>query len=135
MMQFQNVRAGLLAMSLVVASTVVAAAAPPTGVYGCYDASMHFNPVSGGSQLAITPMPFAMFGLIDATNYADWDGHHGHYTYDDGSGVLTMTDGSREGWRYHKDGEWSFRLINNQNGAETYTCPLDANKDPSHGPW
>jgi hypothetical protein len=107
-----------------------AAGSPPVGVYSCYDATMNFK-----MQLQITPMPFVMFGLIDASTYADFDGKHGHYSYDTGTGVLTMTDGSRQGWRYHKVGEWSFTLIDNAKGSEIYTCPYEAGKDPSRGPW
>jgi hypothetical protein len=121
-------------VALVAATSAAFAASPPTGAYGCYDATMAFSPVSG-SHLQITPTPVAMFGLIDATTYADWDGHKGHYVYDAASGVLTMTDGSRQGWRYHKSGEWAFRLIDNRTGKEIYTCPLKAGGDPSHGPW
>jgi hypothetical protein len=106
------------------------AGGPPTGVYGCYDAMMDYK-----MRLTITPMPFVMFGLIDGTTYADYDGHRGHYTYDEGSGMLTMTDGSRQGWRYHKVDNWSFRLIDNTKGTELYTCPFNAGKDPARGPW
>ena len=116
------------------APIALAGSTPPVGVYGCYDARMAFSPIHG-SQLEITPTPFAMFGLIDPATYADWDGHHGTYSYDVGSGVLTMTDGSRQGWRYRKVGNWSFTLIDNKSGKEIYTCPFNAAKDPSHGPW
>lgn len=112
-----------------------AADAPPTGVYSCFDTQLHFSPVTKRSDLVITPMPFVMFGLIDGSTYADWDGHRGHYSYDPAQGILTMTDGSRSGWRYHKASDWSFRLIDNQTGKEIYSCPRDAAKNPSHGPW
>ena len=46
-----------------------------------------------------------------------------------------MLDGSREGWRYHKTGVWSFALIDNVHGGEVFTCPHDAHKNPSRGPW
>lgn len=108
----------------------LAAGAPPFGVYGCYDAMMDYQ-----MRLKITPMPFVMFGLIDATTYSDYDGHRGHYSYNAATGVLTMTDGSRQGWRYHKVGEWGFSLIDNAHNTEIYSCPLDAKKDPTRGPW
>jgi hypothetical protein len=107
-----------------------AAGGPPTGVYSCYDVRMDYK-----MQLVITPMPFVMFGIIDAANYADYDGHQGHYSYNAASGVLTMTDGSRQGWRYHKTAEWSFTLIDNTKGTEIYTCPHEAGKNPVRGPW
>ena len=86
-------------------------------------------------QLQIMPMPVVMFGLIDGSLYSDYDGKHGHYTHDVGQGVLTMTDGSRQGWRYHKVGDWAFQLIDNKTGNEIYTCPIDRTKDPSTRPW
>ena len=80
-------------------------------------------------------MPVVMFGLIDRSTYSDYDGHHGQYKYDAAAGVITMTDGSRQGWRYRKSAEWSFSLIDNNTGKELYTCPLETTKNPNRGPW
>ena len=80
-------------------------------------------------------MPFVMFGLIDSSTYSDFDGHHGHYRYDAKAEVLTMIDGSRQGWRYHKVADWEFRLIDNARGTEIFSCPYDSTKNPMHGPW
>jgi hypothetical protein len=124
------VRSAFLSLVACLAAPVAWAAGPPTGVYSCYDARMDYK-----MQLAITPMPFVMFGIIDAATYADYDGHHGHYSYDEGSGVLAMTDGSRQGWRYHKVDSWTFRLIDNSKGTEIYTCPFTPGKNPLRGPW
>ncbi|MBV9757483.1 MAG: hypothetical protein JO047_10550 [Alphaproteobacteria bacterium] len=129
----------------VIQATVVAAGfavappswadAPPVGVYGCFDTQLHFSPVTNRSDLVITPQPFVMFGIVDGSTYSDWDGHHGHYSYDGAGGILTMTDGSRQGWRYRRTGNWSFTLIDNQTGKTIYSCPLDQKKNPEHGPW
>ena len=120
----------VLALAGLLATTAARASDPPAGVYGCYDAKMDYR-----MQLVITPMPFVMFGLIDGDTYGDWDGHRGHYRYDQAAGVLTMIDGSRQGWRYHKVDEWGFRLIDNSNGTEMYTCPFTPGKNPARGPW
>ena len=131
----QPIRIVWATVSVIAVATVSwAAEAPPAGVYSCYDARMEFSPVSG-SHLVITPTPFAMFGLMDGSTYSDWDGHHGHYTYDPAGGIIMMTDGSRQGWRYRKTATWSFTLIDNRTGKEIFTCPLEAAKNPSHGPW
>jgi hypothetical protein len=121
--------AGLAAAALLSASAI-AAGGPPRGVYGCYDVRMDYK-----MQMVITPMPFVMFGLVDGSTYADYDGHHGHYSYDAATGVLTMHDGTREGWRYHNVGNWSFRMIDSKTGTEIYSCPYDAAKNPDRGPW
>jgi hypothetical protein len=125
-------RSFIIGIVMILCANLSAAAAesPPHGVYSCYDAIMDYK-----MRLNITPMPFVMFGLINDNTYSDYDGHHGHYRYDAGTGVLTMLDGSREGWRYHKDAAWAFRLIDNKNGTEIYTCPFEAAKNPNHGPW
>lgn len=122
----RSVLAGLASLAI----THAAAAAPPVGVYSCYDATINFK-----GQLQITPTPFAMFGLIDGATYSDYDGHHGRYTYDAGSGTITMTDGARQGWRYRKTGDWAFTLIDNKTGKTIYTCTLETAKDPRKGPW
>lgn len=107
------------------------AAEPPVGVYGCYEPHLGARPGLMTFQVA----PTVMFGLIDGTTYSDYDGKRGTYAYDSGTGVLTMTNGSRQGWRYKKVGEWSFRMLA-RNGQETsYTCPLEANKNPLQRPW
>ena len=126
--------ASVAAAGLLFASAASAAAGPPAGVYGCYDPQMQFSPVSG-FHLVITPTPVAMFGIIDGSTYSDYDGHHGHYTYDSAGGILAMTDGSRQGWRYRSTANWSFTLISNKDGKEWYTCPLERGKNPAHGPW
>ena len=128
------IRAAFAAVGLLAAPLTWAADAPPRGVYSCYDVRMGFSPTSG-SNLVITPTPFAMFGLIDGKTYSDWDGNHGPYTYDAASGIITMTDGSRKGWRYRRTANWSFTLIDNKTGKDIYTCPFDAAKNPSRGPW
>jgi hypothetical protein len=120
----------LAALAVVAAPQARATTAPPTGVYGCYDVRFDYQ-----MRMVITVMPFVMFGLIDAATYSDYDGHHGAYAYDGATGILTMTDGPREGWRYQKTGDWSFTLIDNKTGKPIYTCPLDAGKDPTKGPW
>ena len=131
-----------LALAAVFASVSTwAAGVPPGGVYSCYDARMDVNvpgcvrTAMGCTGLVITPMPVVMFGLIDGATYADHDGKQGHYTYDPAAGILAMTDGPRQGWRYRKTAEWSFTLIDNQTGQDHYTCPLEKAKDPRHGPW
>jgi len=134
MLPRRTIQAAVAATGLLVAPVAWAADAPPKGVYSCYDVRMGFS-ATGGSNLVITPTPFAMFGLIDATTYSDWDGHHGHYAYESGRGIITMTDGSRQGWRYRKTADWAFTLIDNRTGKEIYTCPLETAKNPSHGPW
>lgn len=123
-----------LIASLFLTHAAFAAGTPPVGAYSCYDARMAFSPIQG-SHLEITPMPVVMFGIIDGSNYADWDGHRGHYTYDTAQGLLTMTDGSRQGWRYKKTADWSFTLIDNKTGSSIYTCPFEDAANPSRGPW
>lgn len=115
------------------------AEAPPVGVYSCYDVRMAYGVPGcvrtsvGCYGMVITPMPVAMFGLVDGSTYADYDGEQGHFTFADG--ILTMTDGPRQGWRYRKIAGWSFRLIDNRSGKEVYTCPLEKTKNPTRGPW
>jgi hypothetical protein len=123
------------------ANAWAAGGAPPRGVYSCYDVRMGFGVPGclrgplGCTGLVITPMPVVMFGLIDATTYSDYDGRHGHYSYDATAGVISMTDGSRQGWHYRKSADWSFQLIDNKTGNEIYMCPLETSKNPAHGPW
>ena len=123
-------------------SVARAADGPPAGVYSCYDVRMGYGvpgcirTAIGCTGMVITPMPVVMFGLIDGSTYSDYDGHHGHYKYDAETGIVTMIDGTRKGWRYRKSAEWSFRLIDNNNAdKELYTCPLETTKNPNRGPW
>ncbi|HEY5210029.1 MAG TPA: hypothetical protein VIJ42_11360 [Stellaceae bacterium] len=129
------VSAAIAGAVLLAAPVAIAAGGPATGVYGCYDAQFKFNPVTGRSNLVITPMPVPMFGLIDGSTYSDYDGHRGHYAFDAASGVITMTDGSRQGWRYQRKADGAFELIDNKTGKLWYHCPLEKGKDPTRRPW
>lgn len=136
-----RILAAMAGIAVLSAPAARAADGPPVGVYSCYDSRMGVNVPGcvrtsmGCTGLVITPMPVVMFGLIDGSTYSDYDGHHGHYRYDAAAGLITMTDGSREGWRYRKSADWSFRLIDNNTGKELYTCPLEKTKNPNRGPW
>ena len=107
------------------------AASPPAGVYGCYEAAPSMS--SGRMSIRITPAPVMMFGLIDAATYSDYDGKRGRYAFD--GAVLTMLDGSRQGWRYQKVGDWAFQALDAAGELTSYTCPLEPQKDPARGPW
>ena len=107
------------------------AATPPTGVYACYEPHLGLRP----GQMTFQVAPTVMFGLIDATTYSDYDGKRGHYSYDAAQNILTLTDGSRQGWRYKKVADWSFRMLDPKGQETSYTCPLDAKKDPLKRPW
>lgn len=134
-------RVARLASLLLLAAGTAQAATPPVGVYSCYEAASRFNAPGcmrtsmGCFGIVIEPRPVVMFGVIDASTYSDFDGEHGHYSYDPAQGVITMTDGARQGWRYHKTADWAFSLIDNKTGQDIYTCPLETGKDPRHGPW
>ena len=117
------------------------AAPPPAGVYACYEAR-YTQGAPGCVQssigcfgIAITPSPVMMFGLIDGANYSDYDGHRGHYKFDQGSGLLTMTDGALRGVHYKKVADWSFRKLDDKNQQTSFTCPLDKKKNPLVRPW
>jgi len=119
-----------------------AAGMPPApGVYACYEARPAMNVPGcvrsslGCMGIVVTPAPVMMFGLIDGTTYSDYDGKRGHYSYDAQSGILAMTDGSREGWKYKHTGDWSFRAIDAKGEETAFSCPLDEKKDPLKRPW
>jgi len=44
-----------------------------------------------------------------------------------------MTDGSRQGWRYHKVDSWTFRLIDNSKGTEILYLSVHPGKNPLRG--
>ena len=127
--------------ALGIASRAAAADGPPVGVYACYETRATMNAPGcmrtnvGCLGMQITPAPVMMFGLIDGQTYSDYDGKRGRYAYDGASGMLTMTDGSRQGWRYKRVAEWSFRALDAQGKETSFTCPLDAKKDPLKRPW
>jgi len=114
---------------------------PPPGVYGCYSARSVLNAPGcvrtsfGCMGMQIQVAPTVMFGLVDRATYSDYDGKKGHYSYDAQSGILTMTDGSRQGWKYKRVDTWSFRMLDPQGKETQYTCPLEPKKDPLKRPW
>ena len=136
----------VVALWLLLATSAVAQvpspnAVPAAGVYGCYSARPTFGgpgcvPSSMGCMgMKIDVAPTVMFGLIDGSTYSDYDGKKGHYTFDATNQVLTMTDGSRKGWRYKRVAATAFRFLDEQGKETAYTCPLEPKKDPLKHPW
>ena len=125
----------VVALCLLLATATVAQvpspnAAPAAGVYGCYSARPTFGgpgcvPSSVGCMGMKTDVaPTVMFGLIDGSTYSDYDGKKGHYTFDATNQVLTMTDGSRKGWRYKRVAATAFRFLDEQGKERRHTRAL-----------
>lgn len=114
---------------------------PPTGVYACYTAHPTYGAPGcvqssvGCLGVQIEVAPVMMFGLIDGATYSDYDGHKGPYTYDSASGILTMTDGSHQGWHYKRVAATAFQHSDEKGQESPYTCPLDEKKNPLKRPW
>ena len=115
--------------------------APPPGVYECYSTRQEMNAPGcvrtslGCFGMKIEVAPTVMFGLIDGSNYSDYDGKKGHYSYDAAAKMLTMSDGSRKGWRYKRVADTSFRMVDAQGKETAYTCPLNPKKSVDKRPW
>jgi hypothetical protein len=90
------------------------------GVYECY-----------GQSVMVTMMAF---GIIDGSTFMNSSGRRGRYTYNAGTGVLTLEPGAGQA-RYKKAGPTWFRplLPNGQLGG--FTCPLNRAKSPTRPPW
>lgn len=114
---------------------------PASGVYGCYEARTTYGAPGcvrtavGCIGMQVELRPVMMFGLLDRTTYSDYDGRTGHYTYDGGTGVLTMTDGSRRGWRYKRTAATAFQALDRNGATTAYSCPLEKGKNPRRHPW
>lgn len=107
------------------AATAAAAAAGvggpiQPGVYECMN-----------QQAVVTMMAF---GIIDGSTFMNSSGRRGRYTYDAGTGVLTLEPGAGQAL-YKKAGPTWFRplLPNGQLGG--FTCPLNRAKSPTRPPW
>ena len=113
--------------SAIRAATAAAAAAAggsggtiEPGVYECY-----------GQRVMVTMMAF---GIIDGSTFMNSSGRRGRYTYNAGTGVLTLEPGAGQAL-YKKAGPTWFRplLPNGQLGG--FTCPLNRAKSPTRPPW
>ena len=92
------------------------------GVYGCMDQDAH-------------ELPTLQFGLLDGSNYSDFDGGHGLYSFDPASGILTFTSGQFRGLRRLKDPTGNGFTVLDENGSKTAVyCPWSA-KDPTKPHW
>lgn len=91
---------------------------PQPGVYECIN-----------QQAARTPM---MFAILDGSTYMASTGRTGRYTYDSGSGLLSLIQGG-ETARFQRTGPTLFRPINPATGRTGgLTCPLNRKLDPRH---
>ncbi len=90
------------------------------GVYECMN-----------QQPMVTMMAF---GIIDGSTFMNSSGRRGRYSYNAGTGVLTLEPGAGQAL-YKKAGPTWFRplLPNGQLGG--FTCPLNHAKSPTRPPW
>jgi hypothetical protein len=101
--------------------TPSASGAVKIGVYGCMNQDAY-------------EIPTLQWGILDASNYSDFDGGRGRYVYDDTSHVLTFTSGKFKGLRRLRTDERAFRILD-ENGAMTaFNCPWTP-KDPRKVRW
>ncbi len=124
-------RRAVFAAAIFLAAVTQASAEPPPlpGVYECMDQRGVANPLF-------------MFGLLDGSTYADWNGKTGHYVYDAGRRVVTMVDGPFRGARYRRGpgpdparGADNLRLLNDAGQLTAMNCPHNHVKDAHRHPW
>lgn len=94
-------------------------APPPVGVYGCY------GPY--GKSLP------SVFGLLDPSQYANFDGKTGHYVMK--GDLLVMIDGPLKEIQYKRIGEQAFRMLDDKGALTSFVCPKEGTKDPHKHPW
>jgi hypothetical protein len=74
------------------------------------------------------------FGIIDGSTYMSSGGRRGRYTYNAGTGVLTLDPGATPA-RYQRIGATAFRVLEPNGRLGGFTCPLNRSKSPSRPPW
>ena len=92
------------------------------GVYECYDQSAN-------------PTPDMMFGLLDDTNYNNYDGVTGTYAYDPTSGTIEVGLQTGAPARFVRIAETGFRALNDDGSLAGFVCPLNRAKDANSPPW
>lgn len=95
---------------------------PALGVYECTTPGVGINAA-------------AMFGLVDAQNYRNFDGKRGRYAFDTGSATLVLLSGDSAGLRYRRASARSFRLLEDGDKPSGTHCVLNTAKDVNGGPW
>ena len=89
------------------------------GVYGCF-----------GQYSKSLPL---MFGLLDGSQYSNYDGKIGHYVMK--GDILLMMDGPLKSIQYKRTGEQAFRMLDDKGALTAFVCPKEGNKDPRKHPW
>lgn len=137
----QKAAPGAAAAAATALTPEVLATMPPLGVYYCRESFTTYN-APGCTRTAVGCIgwtwqlrPVVMVGLIDRSTYSDYDGHTGHYAYDGRTGVLSLTDGAKRGWRYQRTHSATFQMLNPDGTQTVYECPLEPNRDPRRHPW
>lgn len=68
------------------------------------------------------------FGIIDGSNYRNFDGKKGKYKYDDASGVLELVSGDSAGLKYVRTLDTTFRLLKEDGSKTGMNCNLNRAK-------
>lgn len=95
---------------------------PALGVYECTTPGVGINAA-------------AMFGLVDAQTYRNFNGKSGRYSFDTGSATLALLSGDSAGLRYRRASARSFRLLEDDDKLSGTHCVLNTAKDVNGGPW
>lgn len=93
---------------------------PAPGVYECINQQAMISPIA--------------FGIIDGSTYMSSAGRRGRYSYDPGSGILSLDPGANPA-RYKRISATTFRLLKPDGTLGGFTCPLNRAKSPTRPPW
>lgn len=78
--------------------------------------------------------PTLQWGILDGSNYSDFDGGRGRYSYDPKTSVLTFTSGHFKGLRRLRTDNWVFRILDEKGAITAFSCPWTP-KDPKKLHW
>ena len=92
-----------------------------SGVYGCMNQDGY-------------EAPTMQWGILDGSNYSDFDGHRGTYIYNSGNRVLTFTSGPFRGLRRLRTDPKVFRILDEHGNMTAFNCPWTP-KDPRKLHW
>ena len=92
------------------------------GVYTCHDQ-------------AYTPIYDMWFGLLDESNYSNYDGHFGTYAYDPVTGVLEIGLETGAPSLFARIGETTFQAMEGDGSLKAHVCPFNAEQDSANPPW
>lgn len=101
--------------------------APKRGVYECTNPDL--------VQAGVALDPVNTISIVNGSTYRNFNGKQGSYSFNEGTGIITLTSGDSAGMKYKKMSDKNIRLLHPDGRVSGVNCVFNAHKNPDGSHW